>query len=303
MDCKSIIQRSKELPFHTCSFFTITNMFKSNKNKMLEKLENNNFTKNMLDHVNGISKNNYTCGYFDEMGIHNLTKKHIPNGLKIFHANIESIKSNGTNLSFFLSCLNFKFDIICLTETRTTSIGILDKHFPDYHIFLDNPKSVKGAKGGVAILLRKNKFVDILEITEISTNINPNLNLKNNCTCKKCIIENIWVSFKIKNQKIIVGGIYRHPHGEIDHFNNALNNAISKIDENTLAIVLGDINIDLLAENDAKRNHYLNNLFEHNFLPCITLPTRITHHSATLLDHIFIKSPKKLLKINVHLAI
>ena len=80
------------------------------------------------------------------------------------------------------------------------------------------------------------------------------------------------VSFKIKNQKIIVGGIYRHPHGEIDHFNNALNNAISKIDENTLAIVLGDINIDLLAENDAKRNHYLNNLFEHNFLPCITLP-------------------------------
>ena len=185
MDCKSILERSKELPFHSCSFFTIASMFKSNKDKMLEKLENNNFTKNMLDHVNGLSKNNYTCGYFDEMGIHNLTKQHIPNGLKIFHANIESLKSNGTNLSFYLSCLNFKFDIICLTETRTTSIGILDKHFPDYNIFLDNPKSVKGAKGGVAILLSKNKFEDILEITEISTNVIPNLNLKNNCRCKK----------------------------------------------------------------------------------------------------------------------
>ena len=128
MDCKSVIQRSKELPFHNWSFFTIAQIFRSNKDKILDKLENNNFNKNMLDHINGLSKNNYTCNYFDETGIHNLTKKHITNGLKIFHANIESMKSNGTNLSFFFNCLNFKFDIICLTETRTTSIGIIDKH-------------------------------------------------------------------------------------------------------------------------------------------------------------------------------
>ena len=110
---------------------------------------------------------------------------------------------------------------------------------------------------------------------------------------EKKVIENTWLSFKIHNQKVIIGGIYRHPHGEVDHFNDALKNVISKIDDNTLAIVLGDINIDLLIENDVKRNHYLNNYFEHNFIPCITLPTRITHHSATLLDHIFIKNPKK----------
>ena len=176
MDCKSVIARSKQLPFHNCSFFTIAQMFRSSKDKILDKLENNNFNQNMLNHVNGLSKNNYTCNYFDEMGIHNLTKKHINNGLKIFHANIESMKSNGSNLSFFFNCLNFKFDIICLTETRNTSTGIIDKHFPGYHIFLDNPKNTKGSKGGVAILLRKDKFEDILEITEISTNANPNLN-------------------------------------------------------------------------------------------------------------------------------
>ena len=45
-----------------------------------------------------------------------------------------------------------------------------------------------------------------------------------------------------------------------------------------------------------KVNCYLNNFFENNFIPCITLPTRITHHSATLIDHIFIKTPKKLLQ-------
>ena len=101
MDRKSIIQRSKALPFHNCSFFTISHMYSSNKNNVLEKMENNNFSKNMLDHVNGLSKNNYTCGYLDEEGIHNIAKKHISDSLKIFHANIESIKSNGTNLFLF----------------------------------------------------------------------------------------------------------------------------------------------------------------------------------------------------------
>ena len=120
--------------------------------------------------------------------------------------------------------------------------------------------------------------------------------LKNTCTDNKCQTENKWVSFKINNQKVIIGCIYRHPKGNIDHFTSALKNTISHINDNTLAIILGDINIDLMQESDAKVNTYINNFFEHNFIPCITLPTRITHHSATLLDHIFIKSPKKLIQ-------
>ena len=59
---------------------------------------------------------------------------------------------------------------------------------------------------------------------------------------------------------------------------------------------MGDFNTNLLEENDAKINCYINNYFANNFIPCITLPTRITDHSATLIDHIFIKTPKKLLQ-------
>ena len=81
----------------------------------------------------------------------------------------------------------------------------------------------------------------------------------------------------------------------MDHFNNALKNTINHINENTLAVILGDTNIDLIQENNAKVNAYLNNFFEKNFIPCITLPTRITDHSATLIEHIFIKWPKKLI--------
>ena len=51
-----------------------------------------------------------------------------------------------------------------------------------------------------------------------------------------------------------------------------------------------------MDEDNDNTNSYLNNLFAKNFIPCITLPTRITDHSATIIDHIFIKSNKKLIQ-------
>ena len=288
MDRLTNLALCKILPFYTCSFFTLSQMFLSSKDKILEKLEGNSFAKNMLKHVNGFSKDNYTCNYVDENSIINISKKHIPSCLKKFHVNIESFKKRGNELSIYLNCLSLKFDIICLTEIRHTTIGLINKEFPGFHIFIDEPST---AKGGVALLLRKDRFSQITEIDK-----NSNQHLKNTCNCSKCLIESKWISCKSNDQNIIIGGIYRHPKGDVDHYNNALKNTISHISENTLAVILGDINIDLLQENDAKVNAYLNNFFEKSFIPCITLPTRITDHSATLIDHIFIKCPKKLIQ-------
>ena len=60
--------------------------------------------------------------------------------------------------------------------------------------------------------------------------------------------------------------------------------------------MLGDVNINLLSEDNDKVNTYLNSYLAYNFIPCITLPTRITDHSISLIDHIFIKMPKKLIQ-------
>ena len=199
MDCKSIIERSKSLPFHLCSPFALSQLVQSRKSRVLEALESNNFSKNMRKHVNGFSKNNYTCGYFDEENIHNLTQKHDPDCLKIFHLNIESFSKKGVELSVYLKCLKFEFDILCLTEIRYTNKGIIDKEFPEFHIFIDNPTT---AKGGVAILLKKDKFS---QITELDTS--NDFNLKNKCPCTKCLIENKRLSFKVNNQKYILGGL------------------------------------------------------------------------------------------------
>ncbi len=52
--------------------------------------------------------------------------------------------------------------------------------------------------------------------------------------------------------------------------------------------LMGDINICLLRFADyAKSNEYLESTFSSSFIPLITKPTRITTHSATLIDHIY----------------
>ena len=108
-----------ELPFNTCSDFSVSQLFQSNKQNVFDKLNSSEFSKNMVNLVNGFSKDNYTCNYY-------------------------------INESINASCLNFQFDIICLTEIRQTNIGMIDLVFPEYHIFIDLPNI---AKGGVALLL------------------------------------------------------------------------------------------------------------------------------------------------------
>ena len=99
-----------------------------------------------------------------------LIKKHKPDCLKVFHYNMESFNTNGDKLSSYLKCLNFDYDIICLTEIRTPNPAIISLEFPNYDVYLD---CVSTKKGGVAILLKKDKFKDINEI-----DINQNFNIK-----------------------------------------------------------------------------------------------------------------------------
>ena len=52
--------------------------------------------------------------------------------------------------------------------------------------------------------------------------------------------------------------------------------------------LMGYFNIDILKVNiHAKTNEFVNDVISQGFLPKITRPTRITPHSATLIDHIY----------------
>ena len=87
--------------------------------------------------------------------------------------------------------------------------------------------------------------------------------------------------------------IYRHPNGNIEHFTNDIDILCQKIDPNRIQLLVGDINIDLIRYEENKILSYLTMLMSHSYVPLITLPTRLTYHSATCIDHIFIKTNKE----------
>ena len=106
------------------------------------------------------------------------------------------------------------------------------------------------------------------------------------------VIESVFFEIQINERKtIIVGVVYRpntQPRADIDIFMPKIIETQSKIkEENKVSYLMGDFNIDLLKVNiHAKTNEFVNDVISQGFLPKITRPTRITPHSATLIDHI-----------------
>ena len=88
---------------------------------------------------------------------------------------------------------------------------------------------------------------------------------------------------------IIARVIYRPPSGNSDSFKQAVNEILETVDrENILFYMMGDFNIDLFkSESCNYASSFTEQLFTLFFFPLITKATRITHHTATLIDHIF----------------
>ena len=61
----------------------------------------------------------------------------------------------------------------------------------------------------------------------------------------------------------------------------------------THKIITGDFNIYLIKFNHhTTTEEYLEMLLQNNFLPTILLPTRVTSHTCTLIDHIHFSTSK-----------
>ena len=93
-------------------------------------------------------------------------------------------------------------------------------------------------------------------------------------------------------KRTIIGVVYRpntYPLADVDIFTTTLLDVMDHINnEKKKGIIMGDMNIDILkyGSND-RTNIYIDGIFSRGFLPRILKPTRVTHRSATLIDHIF----------------
>lgn len=111
-----------------------------------------------------------------------------------------------------------------------------------------------------------------------------------------------FVEISLKNctaniKKMIIGNIYRPPRNdvmEINSFTNDLTLICDTFDKYKNVILAGDFNINLL---NSHLHHHINEYYESilasGYFPALTLPTRLTNNSGTLIDNLFLKTAKK----------
>ena len=264
-------------PFQNLNDYDVECLFKNTRREILARLNNPVLLRYLKNHNSNLdSLYNVNCSYYTEDEF-NLRCKSFGSNLSTFHLNIRKIGLHGNELLAFLSVLNFEFDVIILTEVGKNCEKIIDSlfHRQGYTPFYDLPSS--NNYGGVAVFIKS-------ELNPIEM---QNFKMKKTCSCSKCCFENVWVECNKNGMKSIVGGIYRHPGGDITHFNTDLDMSSIKSSKYKIALWGGDVNIDIIQQ-DSKNIDYVTTLASHKLLPFITRPTRITSHSATLIDHTFI---------------
>ncbi len=201
--------------------------------------------------------------------------------MSIFCVNCQSINAHWDGLSDLLCELNsesHKFDFIGLTE-----IFKIHEHtnytIEGYHpiLYKCRPES-EISRGGVALYINENLNYSIRD--DLSVFI-PH------------VYESIFVEIQMcMNKSFIVGVVYRPPtppHANLDLFSQSFINIVNTInDEHKKLLVAGDFNIDMLKfQNHPKTHSFVEEIFTLGLTPLITRPTRVTTHSATLIDHIY----------------
>ena len=80
--------------------------------------------------------------------------------------------------------------------------------------------------------------------------------------------------------------LYRSPTGNIETFLIKLDSVLSQLNINSVVILCGDFNIDILDKLNNNTQNLLNLLFCYNISVLVDQPTRITCHSATAIDYV-----------------
>ena len=180
-------------------------------------------------------------------------------------------------------------DIIAISETKITYGQILVNVDINGYEFIHCDSTTKA--GGVGIYIKKT-----LPYKQ-----------KSDINIKLSFVENIWIEVKAATGPIVVGVIYRHPTtlvNDYECFTTNLCDIFTELCANNIAFyAVGDYNIDLMQINvNQNYRKYVNSILSTTTKCAIDLPTRITDHSKTLLDHIYVNDPKHSYKSGVLLC-
>ena len=204
------------------------------------------------------------CDYIDLDSSSDLN----PNGLNLIvcQLNVRSLLLNQDGIKQLLTqlkCRNSEVDIMILCETFLRDHTEYQVNIPGYNLISNHRQHSNG--GGTALLVcggiihKCRRDLDIFD---------------------EKIIESVFIETISKSgKKIIIGSIYRPPNVNPNLFITTVTELTSKLKlEQKSDIILGmDHNLDLLKLNTHRHTQcFYEIMLEHNLLPTITQPTRIT---------------------------
>ena len=217
-----------------------------------------------------------SCKYYNNKQLKELiSDKKNSKGLSLLHLNISSLPFHIDEFTNLLSELNSNFKIIGITETRLTTKKdpVNSIEIPNYNI---EHTPTESDKGGALLYISK----------EINYKTRDDLKIY-----KKKLLESKFIEvLSGSNKNTIVGCIYKHRGLTTQEFNcDFLQPLIDKLaTENKNIVLLGDFNVDLLHyESNNPTREFLDLMFSASLTPQITVPTRLTVRSKTLIDNIF----------------
>jgi hypothetical protein len=167
--------------------------------------------------------------------------------------------------------LNNNLDIFGINETW------LDSTIPDSAVNIPGYKIYRKDRnrqgGGVALYVKSTITAKLIEF--------------------QTSIECVWVEITNENEKLMVGSMYRPPSAGCDYYDHMINVLEHIHNINDKMVLLGDLNFDYSLNENLSKNplHYIENAFCMTQL--VTIPTRVTEHSSTVLDVILSTIPNR----------
>ena len=197
------------------------------------------------------------------------------NKLSVVHLNIRSINKYFSEFLLLVNDCNVDIDIITLSEINVSSDQMALYSIDGYNLIYKTRKSREG--GGIAIYLKK--YLIFKEENE-------------HFMTSEYLVGNI----KIAKEELKILLLYRPPNCSISLFITELKHFLQKLKPTDEALIIGDININLLQQSNSNVTLYENILSESGFSKQIQGITREEFRNECLtqscLDHIYIKSNK-----------
>ena len=208
--------------------------------------------------------------------LNSLPKKY---GLSIFNNNARSLLNSIEQYKYLFQLLkqdhNFSFDIIAFEETWLDKNNENLAHIPQYTPIFKHRTPCRG--GGIAIFVKDDLRFSIRNDLNVPDHL---LNL----------FDIVFIEVVVNSQVVIIAILYRSPSfNSIPQMQEFIEQTVGIINrERKQFILLGDFNINLLSYNKSRETTlFLDSLISLNLIPKITLPTRITQNSATIIDHVY----------------